>query len=334
MCFGLGCKCGRIPEEPTPVTAAAAGTDKLAAIPPAAAAVTILEPAIPGLRSTMVRRAHSDHNWSPLEAQVSRSNPAQAKWGTRSLMHGTAAAAAAAAAAAGAANSRSSSVQQSDSRAAVPWNDQSSMCRPATDAAASSSATGTRADTRVSAATARAAVAAPAAAAMSTATAAAASAVCGSSGRVPVNTVRAVQRNSSSTHTCSPDSSPISVTRTYSVCIDHVDYELQQLTYWWSIVDQVVDQLQLEGMRLQEQLEKWGRHKLLLEGLVQGPGILQGLAGDKSDYSRMRNNRWVSTIALGKHWKYPYLTHEGRQTHTRGFALSFPCFSFLRFLPF
>jgi hypothetical protein len=65
----------------------------------------------------------------------------------------------------------------------------------------------------------------------------------------------------------------------YSVCIDHDDYELQQLTYWWSTVDQVVDQLQLEGMRLQEQLEKLGRHKKLLEGMLLGeraPGGSQG----------------------------------------------------------
>ena len=297
-CFGLGCKCGRIPEEPTPAPADDDYEAGSFAADDDGGAEGIV-PAIPGLFS-MVRRAHSDYSWSLLEAQVIRFNPVSTESGTRSLMaDGTTAAAAAAAAAAG--NSRSSSGQQSCSPVAVPWTSHSSMCRPATAAAGFSSAGGKHMNTGVSTPTARAASAALAAAAATfTTTAVAAAAARESSGSIAVgcgydntscSTRVPAQQRISSTRPSSSKVGTVPVTRTYSACIDHVDYELQQLTHWWSIVDQVVDQLQLDGMRLQEQLEKWGRQKGLLEGLVRRQGGPQGFAGDNSDPSRMKNHR-------------------------------------------
>ena len=58
--------------------------------------------------------------------------------------------------------------------------------------------------------------------------------------------------------------------RSRSMCIDQADYELQQLTYWWLVVDQVVDQLHGEGMKLQEQLEKLVQQQQKLEQMLHG----------------------------------------------------------------
>jgi hypothetical protein len=60
-----------------------------------------------------------------------------------------------------------------------------------------------------------------------------------------------------------------------------VDFELQQLTHWWDVVDQLVDELHGEGMRLQEQLEEQDHRREVLEGLLQGFGTL-GEEGNSS----------------------------------------------------
>lgn len=62
--------------------------------------------------------------------------------------------------------------------------------------------------------------------------------------------------------------------RASSKIVDQIDYELQQLTYWWSIVDQVVEELHGEGMHLQEKLEELGQRQQTLENLLHGLGSL------------------------------------------------------------
>ena len=58
--------------------------------------------------------------------------------------------------------------------------------------------------------------------------------------------------------------------RSRSMCIDQADYELQQLTYWWLVVDQVVDQMHGEGIGLQEQLEQLGQQQQKLQQMLHG----------------------------------------------------------------
>ena len=58
--------------------------------------------------------------------------------------------------------------------------------------------------------------------------------------------------------------------------VDQVDFELQQLTHWWSTVDQLVEELHMEGMGMQEKLEELGQRQHLLQGLLEGLGSLGG----------------------------------------------------------
>jgi hypothetical protein len=78
--------------------------------------------------------------------------------------------------------------------------------------------------------------------------------------------------------------------RSRSMCIDQTDCEVQQLSYWWLVVDQVVDQLHGEGMRLQEQLEQLGARQQNLEQLLHGMDQLR--QGDQNNYN-MRVARCV-----------------------------------------
>ena len=53
--------------------------------------------------------------------------------------------------------------------------------------------------------------------------------------------------------------------------VDQVDFgQLQRLTHWWSIVDQSVEELHMEGMEMQEKLEELGQRQQLLQGLLEG----------------------------------------------------------------
>jgi hypothetical protein len=70
--------------------------------------------------------------------------------------------------------------------------------------------------------------------------------------------------------------------------VDQLNFELQQLTHWWSVVDQLVDELHGEGMRLQEQLEEQAHRRELLEGLLKGLGDLGEGRNSKSNTTTAR----------------------------------------------